>query len=102
MTTPFQNNLLASLINGPSAHITGFEASWQQPLKCLPGTLNGMGVRANYGYTSSPAKFSAGVVPIIPRSCVPLRITGTSTLTYDKKGISARMGLTHNDVNLWS
>jgi TonB-dependent receptor len=90
-------------INGPSAHITGFEASWQQPLKFLPGLLNGMGVRANYGYTTSRATFPAAY----GRSDHPTLLRTAPNnwnfdVTYDKKGISARMGLTHNDGYIWS
>jgi hypothetical protein len=90
-------------INGPSAHITGFEASWQQPLKFLPGLLNGMGVRANYSYVTSQATFPAGA----GRTDHPTLLRTTPNnwnfdVTYDKKGISARMGLTHNDANIWS
>ncbi len=90
-------------INGPSAHITGFEASWQQPLKFLPGLLNGMGVRANYGYTTSQATFPAGAGrtdhPTLLRTAPN---NWNFDVTYDKKGLSARMGLTHNDGYIWS
>jgi TonB-dependent receptor len=90
-------------INGPSAHITGLEASWQQPLKFLPGVLNGMGVRANYGYTTSQATFPSGVGrtdhPTLLRTAPN---NWNFDVTYDKKGISARMGLTHNDGYIWS
>ncbi len=90
-------------INGPNAHITGFEASWQQPLKFLPGLLNGMGVRANYGYTTSQATFPAGYGrtdhPTLLRTAPN---NWNFDVTYDKKGISARMGLTHNDGYIWS
>ena len=90
-------------INGPSAHITGFEASWQQPLKFLPGLLNGMGVRANYSYVNSQATFPAGAgrtdQPTLLRTAPN---NWNFDVTYDKKGISARMGLTHNDAYIWS
>lgn len=90
-------------INGPSAHITGFEASWQQVLKFLPGPLNGMGVRANYGYTTSQASFPVG----FGRTDHPTLLRTAPNnwnfdVTYDRKGLSARLGLTHNDANVWS
>ena len=47
-------------INGPSGHITGFEASWEQRLSFLPGLLNGFGVAANYSYTTSRVTFPTG------------------------------------------
>lgn len=65
LVTPATSGTYAGLnenlpVNGPNAHITGFEAAWQQPLNFLPGFLNGMGVRVNYGYTNSRATFPAG------------------------------------------
>ncbi len=90
-------------INGPKAHISGIEMSWQQPLRFLPGALNGMGVRANYSYTTSRANFPAGFGrtdhPTLQRTAPN---NWNFDATYDKKGVSARMGLTHNDANLWS
>jgi TonB-dependent receptor len=58
-TVIVNSNTLQTLTNGPSAHIAGFEAAWQQRLSFLPGALNGVGVRANYSYTSSQATFPA-------------------------------------------
>ncbi len=96
-------SLIGSLTNGPSAHIAGFEAAWQQRLSFLPGGLNGLGVRANYSYTSSqatfPADFGRTDHPTLLRTAPN---NWNFDVTYDKKGISARMGLTHNDGNIWA
>jgi TonB-dependent receptor len=90
------------LVNGPNAHITGFEAAWQQRLSFLPGLLNGMGVRANYSYTTSratlPASSGRTDHPTLLRTAPN---NWNFDVTYDKKGLSARMGLTHNDANIW-
>jgi len=43
--------------NGRNAHITGVEFAWQQHFTFLPGLLSGVGVSANYSYTTSQAKF---------------------------------------------
>ena len=69
----------------------------------MPRPLNGMGVRANYGYTTSRATFPVG----FGRTDHPTLIRTAPNnwnvdITYDKKGISARMGLTHNDAYIWS
>ncbi len=72
---PEQGKVQSSPENGPSAHLAGVEMAWQQRLSFLPGALNGMGVRAN---------------------------NWNFDVTYDKKGVSARMGLTHNDGYVWS
>jgi len=96
-------NATSTLVNGPSAHITGFEAAWQQRLSFLPGALNGMGVRANYSYTTSRATFPSDSGrtdhPTLARTAPN---NWNVDVTYDKKGLSARMGLTHNDGYIWS
>jgi TonB-dependent receptor len=109
LTDPIYNNTInngttSTLTNGPSAYIAGVEMSWQQALRFLPGALNGMGVRANYGYTTSRATFPAGPGqrtdhPTLVRTAPN---NWNFDVTYDKKGISARMGLTHNDGYIWS
>jgi TonB-dependent receptor len=104
VTQPLQSGQsVATLINGPSAHITGLEMAWQQRLSFLPGPLNGMGVRANYSYTTSrasfPADFGRTDHPTLVRTAPN---NWNFDVTYDKKGFSARMGLTHNDGYIWS
>jgi TonB-dependent receptor len=88
-------------VNGPSAHITGIEMAWQQRLSFLPRPLNGMGVRANYSYTTSRATFPAGGRTDHPTLLRTAPNNWNFDVTYDKKGISARMGLTHNDGYIW-
>jgi TonB-dependent receptor len=94
-------------INGRSAYITGIEFAWQQHFNFLPGLLSGAGVSANYSYTTSQAKF-----PIDPNTGKPTRLDTPALLrqapnnwnfdtTYDKGPISARLGLTHNDRNIF-
>jgi TonB-dependent receptor len=94
-------------INGRNAHITGIEFAWQQHFTFLPGLLSGVGVSANYSYTTSQAKF-----PIDPNTSNPTRADSPALLrqapnnwnfdtTYDKGPISARLGLTHNDRSIF-
>lgn len=90
-------------VNGPNGHIAGFEASWQQRLTFMPRPLSGMGVRANYGYTTSRATFPVG----FGRTDHPTLVRTAPNnwnldVTYDRKRVSARMGLTHNDAYIWS
>jgi TonB-dependent receptor len=91
-------------INGPNAHIAGFEAAWEQRLSRLPGLLSGFGVAANYSYTSSqvtfPANFSNGRNdhPTLQRQAPNNWNFG---LTYDKARLSTRFAITHNDANLF-
>jgi TonB-dependent receptor len=100
---PYQGLQQIAPINGPNAHITGLEMAWQQRLTFLPGALKGMGVRANYSYTTSQATFPAGAGrtdhPTLLRTAPN---NWNFDVTYDKKGFSARMGLTHNDGYIWA
>ena len=102
-TGPFAGQLQTAPVNGPHAHLVGIEMTWQQRLAFLPGLLNGSGVRANYSYTSSDATFPAGFgrtdhAPLLRQA----PNNWNFDYTYDKKGISARMGLTHNDQNIFA
>jgi TonB-dependent receptor len=90
----------AAPLNVGAAHLIGVEMSWEQHLTSLPGGLAGTGFRANYSYVAS-------VVGLPGRSDHPtLQRTAPNNynfdVTYDKYGVSARMGLTHNDAYLWS
>ena len=92
-------------INGPRAHITGFEASWEQRLSFLPGLLNGLGVAANYSYTTSQVKFPNGFSggrtdhPALLRQAPN---TWNLGMTYDKARFSMRFGVSHNDANIYA
>jgi TonB-dependent receptor len=100
---PYNGDMESTLVNGPSAHIAGIEMTWEQQLRFLPGLLNGMGVRANYGYTTSRASFPGAFGRTDHPNLVRTAPNNWNVdITYDKKGLSARMGLTHNDAYIWS
>ncbi|HWX53539.1 MAG TPA: TonB-dependent receptor [Verrucomicrobiae bacterium] len=92
-------------INGPSAHLAGFEAAWEQRLSRLPGFLNGFGVAANYSYTTSqvsfPVGFSGGRIdhPSLQRQAPN---TWNLGMTYDRARFSSRFGVSHNDANIFA
>src|ERR1700704_2040551 len=92
-------------INGPNAHITGFEAAWEQRLSFLPGLLNGLGVAANYSYTTSQVSFPTGFNggrtdhPALQRQAPNTWNLGA---TYDKGRFSMRFGVSHNDANIYA
>jgi TonB-dependent receptor len=102
---------LVRSVNGPNAHITGFEASWEQRLSRLPGLMSGFGVAANYSYTTSqvtfPAFFSPSAAggegridhPALPRQAPNNWNVG---MTYDKARFSMRFGISHNDTNIFA
>jgi len=98
-------------VNLGSGHITGVEFAWEQHLTFMPGLLNGMGVAANYSYTTSRTSFPAGNDPT--NGNAPNRTDNPPLIrqapnnfnfdvTYDKGPISARMGLTHNDRSIFA
>jgi TonB-dependent receptor len=99
----FAGYQLQQNINGPNAHITGFEAAWEQRLSRLPGLLSGFGVSANYSYTTSqvtfPVGFSGGRTdhPSLLRQAPN---TWNLGFTYDKSRFSMRFGVSHNDANI--
>jgi TonB-dependent receptor len=97
--------ILTQSVNGPNAHITGFEAAWEYRLSRLPGLLNGFGVSANYSYTTSQVSFAPGFSggridhPSLLRQAPN---TWNFDLTYDKRRFSGRFGISHNDANIFA
>ena len=90
-------------INGPSAHIQGFEAALEQRFSFLPGLLNGFGIAANYSYTQSrvtfPSTFDGGRTDNAPLARQAPN-TWNFNLTYDKSRLSVRFAISHNDANI--
>lgn len=90
-------------INGPSAHIQGFEAQWEQRFSFLPGLLSGIGVDANYSHTSSQVTFPSGFdggrtdKPSLDRDSPN---DYNFNLTYDKRRFSGRFAISHNDASI--
>jgi TonB-dependent receptor len=87
-------------VNGPSAHVGGVEMTWQQHLSFLPGVASGLGFMANYSHTTSKAS-----VPGRTDDPALLRQAPNNwnlNVTYDRWGVSARLGVTHNDANIYS
>ncbi len=96
--------------NAGSAYVYGFEIAFQQHFTYLPGLLNGMGLSANYGYSSSqvtvPKINSDGTGNALGRTDSPALLrqaphTWNISPTYDKKNLSMRLGLTHNAANIF-
>ncbi len=110
-TDPFPGYLRQQSINGPKAHITGVEVAWQQRLSFLPWALNGIGVSANYSYTTSRVTFPNGFSSTVPggqgridHPSLQRQAPNTWNLgmTYDKARFSMRFGVSHNDANIYA
>jgi TonB-dependent receptor len=108
-TDPNAGFRLLRTINGPNAHIQGFEVSWEQRFSFLPGLLNGFGVSANYSYTQSAVTFPAFFNPAnaggegrLDHPALPRQAPNTwnAGFTYDKRRFSMRFAVSHNDANI--
>jgi TonB-dependent receptor len=100
LLAPFVGDFLSQPINGSSAHLYGFEIAYQQHLSFLPGLLSGVGISANYGYTNSQ---TTGVPLRTDRPALLRQAPNTWNVspTYDRGRLSARLGISHNDANIF-
>jgi TonB-dependent receptor len=110
-TDPNAGFRLVRSVNGPNAHLTGFEAAWEQRFSFLPGLMNGFGVAANYSYTTSQVTFPANFSPAsaggqgrIDHPDLPRQAPNNwnAGLTYDKARFSMRFAVSHNDANIFA
>jgi TonB-dependent receptor len=97
--------------NAGSAYVYGFEIAFQQRFTYLPGLMNGLGLSANYGYSASQVTFPAinpdGTGNALGRTDHPDLLrqaphTWNISPTYDKRHLSARLGLSYNAANIFS
>ena len=113
LSGPYTGYLQQQSVNGPSAYIAGVEMAWEQRLSRLPGFLNGLGVSANYSYTTSRANFplffsSANANTFgegrIDHPALQRQAPNTWNLgfTYDKARFSMRFDVSHNDANIYA
>jgi TonB-dependent receptor len=87
-------------VNGTNAHLWGFELAYQQHLTFLPSLLGALGISANYSYTNS----KVDRVPLRTDSPALQRQAPNSwniSPTYDRGRLSARLGVSHNDANIF-
>lgn len=88
--------------NGAKATLLGFEFAFQRQLDFLPGALKGLGVYANYTYTSSDIKD----LGIEEREEETLALPGTAphtvngSLSFDSKKVSFRISINYTAAYL--
>lgn len=80
-------------VNGDQARIFGFELVGQRQLDFLPGFLSGLGVYANYTFTTSSSDVGARTNVRFPGQSSHV---WNAALTYDRGGFSARASLNYN------
>lgn len=86
-------------VNGETGSIFGFEVAWQQNLTFLPGVLGGLGIYANYTYTSSKAEvedFAQGEDLTEIELPGQAKHIGNLALSYTKGGFNSRISLNYN------
>jgi TonB-dependent receptor len=98
---PFQGFLVSQPGNAGSATLQGFEAGYQQHLRFLGSGWSGLGISANYSYTTSEARG----LPLRTDSPALLRQaphTWNVSPTYDRGPLSMRLGMTYNGANIYA
>jgi TonB-dependent receptor len=88
--------------NSGSAYIAGIELAFKQHFSYLPGFLSGLGISANYSYATSQAKnVNPGNRTDSPALLRQAPNTWNISPTYDRRRISARLGLAYNGANIF-
>ena len=105
VSTTVNGNTTTMPGNAGSAWVWGLEVGYQQHFGFLPGALSGLGLSANYSYTASRVDFGANNG--MGRNDHPALLrqaphTWNLSPTYDKRGLSMRLGLTYNAANVFS
>jgi TonB-dependent receptor len=89
------------LQNGTTASLQGFEVSYTQHLSFLPGKLRGLGMLANYSWTTSQANGIPGRsdTPALQRQAPN---TWNLMPSYDYGRFSLRCGVTYNGAQIYA
>lgn len=99
-TGTYAGDIVSQIINGSSARLLGFEASYIQKLGFLPHALSGFGISANYSWTNSNAGPLPGRTdtPALQRQAPNTWNLGP---TYDRGRFSARLGASYNGSSIF-
>jgi TonB-dependent receptor len=98
---PFVGYLVSQPGNAGSATLQGVEFAYQQHWTYLPGALSGLGLSANYSYTTSTARG----LPMRTDHPALLRQaphTWNISPTYDRGAMSLRVGMSYNGANIYA
>jgi hypothetical protein len=100
-TGPFAGFYVATPANAGTAYVTGVEVAFQQHLTYLPGLLSGLGVSANYSYTTSGTTKVDQLRTDNPALLRQAPNTWNISPTYDRNRLSVRVGLAYNGPNIF-
>ncbi|NBC00811.1 MAG: TonB-dependent receptor [Bacteroidetes bacterium] len=78
--------------NGEAGTIWGVELAYQQQLQFLPGALSGLGVYANYTYTSSESTLPSGDTARFPGQ---VNHIANMAVSYERGGFSGQISLNY-------
>jgi TonB-dependent receptor len=98
---PYAGYLVSQPGNAGDATLQGFEVAYQEHWGFLPGALGGLGLSANYSYTTSVAHG----IPLRTDSPPLLRQaphTWNISPTYDRGRVSLRVGMSYNGANIFA
>ena len=88
--------------NAGTAYITGVEFSFEQHFTYLPGLLGGLGLFANYSYTTSQANnVNPGNRTDSPALLRQAPNTWNISPTFDRGRLSLRAGMAYNGANIF-
>jgi TonB-dependent receptor len=99
---PYNGFFVATPANAGTAYVTGFELAFQQHFTYLPGLLSGLGVSANYSYTTSGTTMVDPLRTDNPPLLRQAPNTWNISPTYDRRRLSIRVGLAYNGPNIYS
>lgn len=99
-TGQYTGDLVSQWINTGNADIYGFEVAYQGHLSRLPGFLGGLGLLANYSWTSSSVDHIPGRTdsPTLQRQAPN---TWNISPTWDRGPFSIRVGLAYNGPSIY-
>jgi len=100
-TGPYAGFYVATPANAGTAYITGVEFAFQQHFTYLPSLLSGLGLSANYSYTTSGTTKVDAFRTDNPALLRQAPNTWNFSPTYDRKRLSLRLGLAYNGPNIF-
>ncbi|HWW15323.1 MAG TPA: TonB-dependent receptor [Candidatus Dormibacteraeota bacterium] len=100
-TGPYAGFYVATPANAGTAYVTGLELAFQQHFTYLPGALSGLGISANYSYTTSGTTKVDQLRTDNPALLRQAPNTWNISPTYDRKQLSVRVGLAYNGPNIF-
>ena len=96
---PYDGYRYSGSENIPKSHVAGLELSYNQQFTALPGLLGGFGIYANATITSSRAQIRDGETTDLPKQAPSVM---NVAVFYEKRGVTARLALTHTAAFLYS